>query len=168
MVPGERLGKYSCRGPALGESASNGLGHGTKMIKSAPGDSTIISGQFQSHCPRPKLSSLPRPAPPLEPVQQAVEAWLSSSPPLGFPSCTLPGHLSAASAELRSTTGSHAPRGKPMPEGSTFSTEISGFPIFSGPGALFVLGRDNKNKAGDPAPIVLVTPQQLGAPSRES
>ena len=71
---------------------------------------------------------------------------------LGFP---LPGHLSAAFAELKGTARSHAQRGKPGPEVSAFSAETSGFPTFSGPGAPSALRRDNENKAGDPAPIVL-------------
>lgn len=71
---------------------------------------------------------------------------------LGLP---LLGHLSAAFAELRGAARSHAHGGKPVPEVSAFSAETSGFPTFSGPGALLALRRDNENKAGDPAPIVL-------------
>lgn len=93
-------------------------------------------------------------------MQQALEAWLFSGPPLGCPLHTLLRHLSPAFADCRSTARSHAHWGKSVPEVSTFSAEISGFPTFSGLRALSVLRMDNKNKAGDPAPIVL----WLGAP----
>lgn len=84
-----------------------------------------------------------------------MDVWLSSHPPLGFPSPILQGHLSAAFAEPRGTARSHAHRDKSVPEVTTFSANTSGFPTFSGPGALSSLRRDNENKGGDSAPIVL-------------
>lgn len=129
----------------LNPKAPRGHGRGVVWETHMPGYNTGTAPLY-TRCPRPKPSPLslgggPSPACPWT-CMQTTDAWPPSRPPLGFPSGAisqqpLPSPQALAGLTLPGT--SRNPR----------------LPTFSGPGALSSHRRDNENKGGDPAPIVL-------------
>ena len=132
----------------------SGMWTGNQVAEKLSQITNIMCSPFQNHRPRPKPSCLlvtGRPSPAHPRGQHSSQGWMAVLPSaLGFP---LQGHLSAACRAQRHCEVSRS-WGKPRPEVSAFSAE-TWVSDFLRPGSPCALRRDNENKAGDPAPIVL-------------